>query len=238
MAKSESRIQARKLRAQGLSVRTIANTIGIPKSTVSLWVRDIILSIEQLEKIRQQNIVGGERGRILGALKQKNDRLQRIADGINNGKTTFKKLNKRELLIAGVALYWAEGTKKKREVAFCNSDPKLVQFMIAWLKICFSVPIERLYCYIGINEIHRKRERVVKKYWSNTSGIPLSQFNKTSFKKVLNKKIYENYDSHYGTLSVKVKKPARLYYNILGLIEGLYQSCKCQRSSVVVAHTS
>lgn len=226
MAKSLLRLQARELRSKGVSVRDIASRLGVAKSSASLWVRDIILSVEQLERLRQQNIKGGERGRLLGALKQKQDRLRRIERGIVSGKRIIKRLNKRELLLTGVALYWAEGTKKSREVTFCNSDSQLIQFMIEWLKQCFGISIDRLYCYIGINEIHRKRENIVKTYWSNITKIPQTQFSKTSFKKVVNKKFYANFDDHYGTLTVKVHRPGQLYYDIIGLIEALHQAKK------------
>lgn len=222
MAKSKQRIRARQLRKLGISVRDIAKKVAVSKSTASLWVRDIILSLEQLERLREQNIRGGEKGRILGALKQKNDRLLRIQKGVELGKIRFPSLTQGELLAAGTALYWAEGTKKQREVTFCNSDPKLVKFMITWLQKCFSVPINRLYCSVGINKIHAGREQKVKQYWSKITGMSLDQFRKTSFKKVKNHKVYENFDKHFGTLTVKVKRPAQFYYNILGLIEGLY----------------
>lgn len=224
MAKSSLRIKARQLRSQGKSVKTIANKIGVAKSTASLWVRDIILSLDQLEELRQQHFKGSEKGRLMGAFKQKQGRLNRIQEGIVKGQQTFKELTGKELLIAGTALYWAEGTKRNGIVSFCNSDPKLVQFMITWLRKCFDIPIQRFNCYVGINEIHAKRESEVKQYWSRLIGVSLDQFTKTSFKIVKNKKVYENFDSHFGTLTVKVRKPAQLYFDILGLIEGLYQA--------------
>ena len=222
MAKSLERIKARELRKQGISVRIIAKVLHVSKSTASLWVRDIILSLAQLEKLRQQNIKGGEKGRILGALKQKRDRLERIQKGIRKGKRIFfHKFTSRELLIAGTALYWAEGTKKSREVTFCNSDNKLINFMIHWLLRYFHIKRERIRCAVGINEIHREREEYVKNYWSKVTHIPLSQFTKTSFKKVTNKKIYENFENHFGTLTVKLARPGQIYYDILGFIEGM-----------------
>ena len=232
MAKSLERIKARQLREKGTSVAQIAKSLKISKSTASLWVRDIILSVEQLEKLRQQNIIGGERGRLIGAFKQKNDRLKRIEEGIKKGTTRFPTLTNLELLIAGTALYWAEGSKKQRNVMFCNSDPKLVQFMLTWLRKCFNVETQRLRCVVGINEIHREREIIVKKYWSEISRIPLSQFKPTSFKKVKNKKVYANFNDHYGTFSVYVAKPGQMYYDITGLIEGLFQAVIRQGSSV------
>ena len=225
MAKSQQRFEARELRKKGLSMKEIAHKLHVAKSSVSLWTQDIVLTSEQLFKLKLQNIQGGATGRLLGVLKQKNDRQKRIKEGISYGQKIFSgELTKKELLVAGVALYWAEGTKKKRELAFCNSDPKLVQFMITWLKTCFKITRERLVCYVGINEIHKGREKVVKEYWSQATGIPLSVFRKTSFKKVRNKKIYDNFETHYGTLTVKVTKPSQLYYDLMGLIEGLGNS--------------
>lgn len=221
MAKSYERLRARELRKIGVSVKSIAKQLYVAKSTASLWVRDIILSVEQLEQLRQQSIKGGERGRLLGALKQKNDRLLRIKTGENKGMLLVGSLNKRELLLIGAALYWAEGTKKQREIAFCNSDPHLIVFMIHWLNACFKISKDRFYCSVGINEIHKQRESMVKSYWSHITSIPLSQFRKTSFKKVQNKKVYANFNEHYGTLTVKVLKPGQIFYDILGIISGL-----------------
>lgn len=224
MAKSLLRIKARKLRAKGESVKDIAKKLGVSKSSVSLWVRDIILSVEQLEKLRQKSIKGGELGRLKGSLSQKFRRLELIEGYRKEGLERFKNLSGEEVFVAGISLYWAEGSKKKREVSFCNSDPNLINFMIYWLKRYFDVPNLRLRAVVGINEIHTKRESKVKKYWSEITGVPLEQFRKTSFKRVKNRKIYENFDDHYGTLSIKVLKGAGLCYKILGLIEGLSEA--------------
>lgn len=92
---------------------------------------------------------------------------------------------------------------------------------MVWLKKCFNVRPENLICVVGINEMHRSRENIVKGYWSRFTRIPLKQFRKTSFKKVPTKKVYENFDEHYGTLSILVVKSTNLYYKINGLMEGL-----------------
>lgn len=224
MAKSNLRLKARKLRKRGVSVKTIAQYLSVSKSTASLWVRDIILSIEQLEGLRKSMLKGGELGRIRSALLQKERRLKLIEESRRLGIAQIRNLTERELLIAGLSLYWGEGSRKQREVEFCNSDPQMVKFLLYWLQKCFGVDGKDIRCTVGINEIHRGREQGVRDYWSKISGIPLNQFSKTSFKKVKNKKIYENFHRHYGTLSVSVIKPARFYYKIIGLIDGLSEA--------------
>jgi len=209
------------MRQRGESVTHIASKLGVSKSTVSLWVRDIILNVEQLENLRKNSILGLERAGLLGALKQKNARLERIRKYEQLGIERLQGLTKREFLIAGLALYWGEGTKKALKLRFCNSDPKLINFMIRWVRECFKVQRQDLVLTVGINEIHRNREKIVKEYWSDMTKIALFQFRKTSFKKAKLEKIYSNFNEHYGTLTVDVLKPARYYYKILGLIEGL-----------------
>ncbi len=221
MAKSLLRIEARQMRAKGKSVKGIAHKLNISKSTVSLWVRDIILSVEQIEQLRKRALKGAELGRFRSALMQKHRRLKLLDDSRQEGIKKLKNLTDREFLIAGVALYWAEGSRKTQSVEFCNADPKLIKFMVDWSRKIFGIEIADLKAAVGINEIHRQRENVVKEYWSKVSGIPLTQFCKTSFKKVKNQKVYENFNEHYGTLRVRILKASRFYYKIMGLIDGL-----------------
>lgn len=234
MAKSELKIKARKLRKQGESVRSICNKLSLSKSTVSLWVRDIILSVEQLEELRNRQIKGSEKGREIGALMQKQRRLNLIEKYKNEGTKELQKISSNELKLVFLALYWAEGSKKGNSLRFCNSDPKLINLMTKSLKENFNIPVEMFSLRVGINEIHKEREEIVKKYWSEITHMPLSHFRKTSFKKSKVYKIYDNFNEHYGTLDVTILKSAELYYKIMGLIEGLAS----QGSSMVVAQHS
>jgi len=224
MAKFDLKIKARKMRSKGASVKEIAKKLGISKSTCSLWVRDIILSIHQLEKLRERAIKGGERGRLKGALMQKQRRLDIIKQWEKNGVRELCSLSKRDLYIAGIALYWAEGCKKNRGTQVFNSDPELIKLMVGWFRIFFGIKTEDIKARVGLNEAHKSREEIVKKYWSKITGIPLNQFTKTRIKKVKNKKIYKNFNDHYGTLSISILKPTKYCYRILGLIKGLSQA--------------
>ncbi len=224
MAKSELRIKARKMREKGESVKAIARLLGVSKSSVSLWVRDIILTFEQYQTLQKRSIKGGEKGRIIGAFIQKKRRLDTIIQMENLGIQKFLKLSDKEFFTAGIALYWAEGTKKKREFCLCNSDPNLIVFMIRWMDKFFGIKISQIKAVVGINEIHRNRDGVVKDFWSNVTGIPLSQFRQTSFKKSKVSKVYENFNEHYGTLGIHVLKGSQFYYKMLGLIKGLSQA--------------
>ncbi len=221
MAKFNLKIQAHELRKSGISVNEIAAKLGVAKSTASYWVRDIILSVEQLEKLRGNSLRGAELGRTKGAFVQKQKRIAKIKKYDKQGILKLKHLSPEAFFTAGIALYWAEGSKKTRKLQICNSDPELINFMIKWFCYFLEAQMTDFVARIGINEIHQNRDNKVKKYWSKQTNIPLSQFSKTSFKKAKNKKIYENFNQHYGTLDIKILKPGERYYKILGLINGL-----------------
>lgn len=221
MAKSLLRLEARKLRKIGVSVRKISQTLHVSKDSASRWTRDIILTVEQLESLRQSSLKGAELGRLRSALLQKHRRLDYIEGAKKEGIKILSKLSEKELLIAGLAIYWGEGCRKEHGVELCNSDPAMIKFFITWLRKCFDISIDRLWCRIGINETHSMREPLVREYWSRITGVPLSQFNNTSFKRIINKKVYENFNEHYGTLTVRVTKPGNLYHDIMGLVSAL-----------------
>jgi hypothetical protein len=221
MAKTLLRNEARLLRQNGKSVVSIAYKLHISKSTASIWVRDIVLSTEQLGILRNKAITGAEKGRLKGAFIQKQKRLNLIKENELEGEKYFKVISKKSLLIAGLAIYWAEGSKKSREIKIVNSDPKMILLMINWLKICFGISDLDIMGSVNINITHKTRERDVLTYWSNLTKIPLNRFRKTNFIHSEIKKKYDNYKSYFGTFNIHVLKPARFYYKILGYIHGL-----------------
>ena len=221
MAKSALRLEAIRLRKQGKSVQEIAKKIGVARSTTSLWTRDVPLTAKQVERLKQNLIHGGELGRLKGSQSQKNARLTLIEKYNQKGKIYIGSISNRELDIAGLCIYWSEGSKKNRRVELCNSDPKLIQLFINWLKKIYKIDSSELKCYVGINDAHRSRENIVKEYWSNITKIPLTNFTKTSFKKYPLKKEFSNFNEHFGTLSVRVPRPARIFYQILGKIHAI-----------------
>ena len=118
MSKYHLRQKARKLRRKGISVKSIASLLGISKGTARIWVRDIILNVEQLQKLRESELKGKELGRLKGALIQKERRFNLIEESKRKGIAELAHLSEREILIAGLALYWGEGSKTGREIEF------------------------------------------------------------------------------------------------------------------------
>lgn len=220
MAKSKEKNQAIRLRKQGKSLQEIAIITGICKSTISFWCRDIELTPDQIGRLNKKMSEAAYRG----ARIQYERRIQRIKEGKKKGKTQIKKLSQRDLLLAGLGLYWGEGTKKVRQVRISNSDPEVIRFMIRWFREIWKIESNRFALRIGINSIHKQRIKEVENYWSKQTGIPQNQICKTTLIKVKNKKNYNNFSTHYGTARLEVRRPAEIYYKIMGLIDALAEA--------------
>jgi hypothetical protein len=228
MAKTQEKIRARELRRQGNSLTFIADCLKISKGSASIWCSDIKLSEEQKDKLAKRIKYGQSKGSVVAARNKKAERYRRVAQHQQEGMHIVGLISRRDLLVIGTALYWAEGTKKNRRVVFSNSDPHMIKLYISWLKKCLNIKHNRLKCYVGINQAHGHRINEVKYYWSNITGISLENFTKTSIKKVKSKKTYTDTSGHYGTLSIEVKRGTHLNYQILGQIEALKRASVAQ----------
>lgn len=221
MAKSKEKNQALKLRHKGESIKDISKKLGVSKSTASLWCRDVKLTPKQVQRLHKKMLRGSYRGRLKGARIQYERRLKRNKELKREGFNKIGKCSDRDLLVAGAAVYWGEGSKSERKVRIGNSDPKMIKFMLKWFTRVWNIKRNRFTLHVGINEIHKDRVEEVEEYWSKVAKIPRKQFIKTTLIKAKNKKAYDNFPVHYGVLTIRVKRPVELHYQIMGLIEGL-----------------
>jgi hypothetical protein len=221
MSKSVQKIEARKLRFGGKSIKKIAKTLHVSIGSVSVWCRDIELSSDQkktLESNARDPYYEG-RGIYLRRLKKRIDlKNKRLEDA---GIREIGKLNKRELFLTGAALYWAEGFKKDSQVGLASLDAKMIKYYIKWLKICFGYQESDLIFRVTVNISHRHRIIEIEEYWSKLLDISIDQFQKPFFQNFKWKKTYENPNSYFGVLRVKVRKSKDFLRKIHGYIEGL-----------------
>lgn len=222
MARFKEKIQAVNLRKEGESIGDIALKLNVSKSIVSRWCRDIALTKEQINHLHKKMMVGSYKGRMKFLEKVRSARKAETERLYKKGIEKISKLNKRDLLIAGTALYWAEGTKtmSTEQIGFSNSSPKMILWMLKWFGEIFGITKDRFVLQIRINQIHKNRVKEVEHYWSKITRISLNQFTKTILIRTVSKKVYfEN--NHYGTVRISVRRGTQIRREILGLIEGL-----------------
>ena len=222
MSKSESRKLVQAFRRLGLSIKEIAAKCGVSASTVSLWCRDIILTEEQVRDLHGKMIDAGHRGRIIGAHMNRQKREESVVDCRKWAMNAINTVEKRDLFMIGIGIYWGEGSKSDRgNLSFVNSDPRMILLICRWLEIFFDVVRADLIPRISVNESHRNRHDQILNYWSNLLELPKSSFRRTIFIHSLQKKVYENRDEYYGLLILRVRKSTIIKRKILALLENI-----------------
>lgn len=223
----DKKCRAIELRMEGKSYRQIQKELDLKsKGTLSSWFKHIKLPQTSIKKL-EKNI---EKTTKNGFLKFNTERCRRIKkennEAILNGLKLVDKLNKRELMLIGASLYWGEGTKESKkknqtQLAFTNSDPKMVMVFIRFVREILEVPEEKIrsgiYLYPGISESEARQ------FWSSVTGLPKDRFYIMRFVSKASKGKRQQNRLPHGTNIIKVSKRT-IFYKVVGMIEGIAQN--------------
>lgn len=162
--KVEERQRARELRAQAWTLADIASELGVAKSSVSLWVRDVAFE----PRPRNRGHPGHSPHPAHLA------KLAEIERCRNEARATIGELSDREFLMFGLALYAGEGAKRDGELRLANTDARLIAVYAAWLRKFFRIDESRLRVKLYLHD-DLDLETAIG-FWSAVTGVPASQF--------------------------------------------------------------
>lgn len=182
-----------------MSYSQIKKIIGVSKSTLSSWLRNYPFSKERIAELQDHNQRRIERFR--KTMRKK--RRKRLAKIYKSQKKYLLPFNDREFFIAGLLLYWGEGTKSRKcGLAITNTDPAVSKFFIAWLEKSLFVPRHKIKIELHLyNDMNIKEEI---QYWSKILKIPLKQFNRPYVKKTSSTRISHKGSFGHGTCKVTI----------------------------------
>jgi transcriptional regulator with XRE-family HTH domain len=215
-AKDDLRAKARDLRAQGLTYKQITTELGVSKSSVSLWVRDLPTPPRLSREESRKRAAAGVRRywdveRPVREAKRAEERAAAAAE--------IGMLSNREILIAGAIAYWCEGTKSKphrlaEHVTFMNSDPLLIGFFLRFLDSA-GIKQKRLVFHVHIHE--NADADAAQRFWQEVTGGHPEQFGATTLKRHNPKTVRKNVGADYhGCLRIDVLRSSELYRKIAG----------------------
>jgi hypothetical protein len=203
--KLREREEARRLRAQNLTLADIAQQLGVSKSSVSLWVRDIPFTPSKRRF--------GPQRRPHPAQVRK---LAEIEELDEQGIARVGALTDEAFLAAGIALYAGEGSKTDGEVCFANTDALMVAFFCAWLRRFFEIDESRLRVRVYLHE--GLDLDAAEAHWAEVAGVPRAQF-RTPYRAPADATIRHN-KHEFGCVYVRYTC-SRTHRQIIGLIRAL-----------------
>jgi len=212
--------RAKFLRKKGGSIHDIARKLGLRPTTVSYWCKDIKLSSFIVRMISNEGKKKARAAMLVYTEKQRAGRLQRQAMERKTGKKLLGRLSQRDIMMAGLGLYWGEGYKGNNgELGFTNSNPDVIRFYLSWLTIS-GVSKKDLIFRLTINYVFRSQVKSLKLFWLKKLGVKENQFTKTTIiKTILKKADISRKNTYKGTLRVKVRRGNALKNKILGALE-------------------
>lgn len=200
------RARARELRAQAWTLQAIADELGVARSSVSLWVRDVAFTPGPRQPARRREP---------NALQR---RKQAEIDGLlAAGRERIGALSERDLLIAGVALYAGEGSKTDGCVGFANTNAAMVGRFCLWLRTFFAIDEARLRGRIYLHE--GLDLAAATAHWSRVTDIPRGQF--TQPYRAAADTTHRLSKHVHGCLTVRYGC-SRTHRSIMGLVRALF----------------
>jgi hypothetical protein len=196
-------LKIKDLRSSGYSLPEISREVGVPRSTVFRYVKDVEILPEFIELWKRKR--SGSR----------HVRLLKEEKALKEAKELLGELSNKEKILFISALYWGEGSK--RDFGLSNTDPKLIKVFIEGLRDVFKIDEDRFRISIRIFE-DMDRDKCLD-FWSNITGIAKDRFINVD---VLKGK--KNGKLEFGMCRIRVTKGADLLKQIKGINEALFQA--------------
>lgn len=213
--------RALELRQAGWSYKMIETEIGVARSTLSGWLRNVTV-VEYDPRVQQRVLknqqLAAQRNRERAEVSQQQIQAEtaiEMRDLLHGG------LSNRELFLMGLMLYWAEGGKTHHHISLSNSDPLVVKIFVLWLEQCLGVQRNQLranvHAYPDVDVDNTEA------YWADVIGINRNQFYKIQIDYRANKTVEKCGKLPHGTVHVTVLGVGRanLHRRIMGWIAGL-----------------
>ena len=214
--------EAIKLRFSGKSYGEIKNLLGVSKSTLSSWLKELELplSVKKIlvkkSRVPRKQLMEFNRRRTQ-AIRIENKQVKQVATN------QIKPLSKYELLLIGAALYWAEGYNRQDKVSspyisFGNSSPDMVVLFLRFLREVMQISEEKLR---PIVQIHKNiKPELAITFWAKITNIPKERFHITHQVSRASKGKRPYNSLPYGTFKLNVVGRQK-FFQIKGWIDGL-----------------
>lgn len=202
--------KAIRLRKQGESIGEIERLLGVPRSTLSGWFKNITLTQDQLFELRKRWILGLVKARERAALYHRSKKQERLDKALRDANSILAQLNsedKNVLKLSLAMLFVGEGFKSAEETSLGNSNPKIVKAYLMLINKTYGLNKKRLKLYLHLRaDQHFEREL---KFWSDFLNLEPACFGKTPQrdKRTIGKKTFADYHGvcvvRYYDVSIK-----------------------------------
>ena len=144
--------------------------LGVSPSSVHAWTSDIQLTREQRDAIRRSQAV--RQAQAAGNRAMRSQARRRRLRAQDHGR----RLARRQipLHLTGCMLYWAEGSKRRNDVEFTNSDPDMTRTFVDFLRRCYGVAPDDVRLTLNVHLDNGLALSEIEGWWLARLGLPRS----------------------------------------------------------------
>ena len=194
------------LRKNGFSYTYISSKTGLSKSTLSGWLTEISYTPNK------ETVLAFGKARAAASARRAELRQESIQE---IRKTTIKDIGnvgQRDLFLFGLGLYLGEGCKTNSQIRMINSDPRIIQATIAWFRM---LGVKESQFRLRLHLYPDSEVRQSLQFWSRTTSIQLSQFQKHQIDSRIDKKAKKRRKLPFGTVQLTVQSRGRKEYGVV-----------------------
>jgi hypothetical protein len=202
---------AHDLRRTGLSFREVGQLVPVPKSTVVGWCRGIELTEEQIAAITERTRPPA--GTPRDTQRKRRSEIERIR---RDAALRAPDLLREPLWVAGVALYWGEGSKTSNELALSNGDPRVARLFVVWTRTYIEPEAEFV---LKLNLHASNDEPGARIWWTRQLDLGSAQFHRTYVK--TNGTGHRKNHLPYGVCLVRMRRSTDAFHTAIAWIDAL-----------------
>jgi len=198
----ESKLKAVKMRQQGFSIVKIEKKLGIARSTLSGWLKEITLTPKQKNNLINARKLGLKKARTEAVRWHNAQKNKRLREAKHGAAETLSKIDADDINIIELALaflYLGEGAKKSPQTALGSSDPNILKFFLSAIKKIYGLDIKKLRYELYLRADQKPDE--IKNFWSKTLKVPPENFRWINVDK--RTKGIKTYSGYKGVCSVQ-----------------------------------
>jgi hypothetical protein len=180
----ELKAEATKRRKLGGSIREIEKDLGIPRSTLSGWFKNIVLKQKIQYKLTERRLQSLIEARKLAVLRHNELKKVRIRLAQEEALKCLLGLDLQNEAIVNLALamlYLGEGGKTSDETILGSSSPLILKFFIKVLINYYKIKPSKISCSLHLRFDQDSEEQ--KQYWSQQLNLPILNFRTSSVDK-------------------------------------------------------
>ena len=169
----EEKQRARELRCRGFSYNQILEQVSVSKGTLSLWLRDINLTDEQIQSLECRQTAGREK--FIRNARVRRD--TRWAEYHQEAQEEFAALSQDPAFMFGLALYVGEGSKTSgNQLCLTNCDPRVIRKGLQFFETIGVTPHS---LRVAIQVHPGLSKETAEDFWRNVTGLQPEQFHAT-----------------------------------------------------------